>query len=66
MLSTSDLERSTAPVPIEVTPSVGGATLLTHELPTDGICYLNVALDMRRLSLDDVAYLPLLMRMVYN
>ena len=68
-LSTADLEPKTKPVPVEVaTISVGGgsgsATLLTHELPTDGICYLNVALDMRRLSLADLPYLPLLTRMM--
>ena len=68
MLSTADLERAAKPVPIEVsTVSVGGsasATVLTHELPTDGICYLNLALDMSRLSMDDLPYLPLLTRMM--
>ena len=40
------------------------ATLLTHELPTDGICYINVLLDMKRLAMDDLPYLPLLTRMM--
>ena len=45
-------------------PQAEGATLLTHELPTDGIVYLDVALDLRRLALDDLALLPLLTRML--
>lgn len=67
-LSTSDLDVDTKPVPIEVAElSLAGgasATLLTHELPTDGICYLNVALEMSRLGMADLPYLPLLTRMM--
>ena len=60
VLSTSDLDLKTRPVPVEVAKlDVQGAqaTLLTHELPTDGICYLNVALDMKYLSMADLPYL---------
>ena len=67
VLATSDLDRATKPVPVEVAEVAAGghvATLLTHELPTDGIIYLNVALDMRRIGLEDLAYAPLLTRMM--
>jgi len=63
MLATSDLDAASKPVPIDVaTVSVGGgaggvATLLTHELPTDGLVYLNVGLDLKgRLASDDLQY----------
>ena len=53
VLSVDDLERASRPLPIEVA-TVGGATLLTHEVPTDGLVFLDVALDLQRLPLDDV------------
>ncbi len=64
VLTTNDLERRSTPLPIEVEPLAEGATLLTHELPTDGIVYLDVALDLRRLQLEELPLLPLLTRML--
>eukprot|EP00325_Prymnesiales_sp_UTEX-LB-985_P015269 CAMPEP_0174760896 /NCGR_PEP_ID=MMETSP1094-20130205/108996_1 /TAXON_ID=156173 /ORGANISM="Chrysochromulina brevifilum, Strain UTEX LB 985" /LENGTH=1149 /DNA_ID=CAMNT_0015966839 /DNA_START=20 /DNA_END=3471 /DNA_ORIENTATION=+ len=67
VLSTSDLDTATYPIPIEAASlSVpgGAATLLTHELPTDGLVYLQVGLPLDRLPLDDVPYIPLLCRMM--
>jgi len=63
-LTIADLERKATPLPIEVVELEGGATLLTHDLPTDGIVYLDVALDLRRLALEDVPLLPLFSRML--
>jgi len=67
-LSTSDLTASTKSIPIEVDEVAvaggGRATLLTHELPTDGLVYLNVGFDLARLPIDDVPYVPLLCRMM--
>ena len=40
------------------------AVLLLSPSPTPSQCYLNVALDMRRVPLEDVPYLPLLTRMM--
>jgi len=70
VLSTADLDRKVAPTaPTEASElSLGGgrgsATLLAHELPTDGIVYLDIALPMGRVALEDVPYLPLLASMM--
>lgn len=69
VLSTADLDRAVPPsAPTEVSElsleGGGSATLLAHELPTDGIVYLDIALPMSRVALEDVAYLPLLSSMM--
>jgi len=64
VLTTADLDPNSKPLPIAIEALDDEATLLTHELPTDGIVYLDVALDLRRLALEDVPYLPLFTRML--
>jgi presequence protease len=39
-----------------------GATILRHELPTNGIAYVDVGFDVSGLSLDDLPLLPLFLR----
>jgi len=69
-LSTSDLKRESAPAAPTETSEIslaggrGTATLLTNELPTDGIVYLDIALPMQGVAIEDVPYLPLLGAMV--
>ena len=69
VLSTADLDRAVQPsAPTEVSElsleGGGSATLLAHELPTDGIVYLDIALPMDRVAMEDVPYLPLLSSMM--
>ncbi len=47
-LTLKDLEPKIAPIPIE-TGELSGARIVTHDLPTNGVVYLDVALDIRRL-----------------
>jgi len=63
-LSKDDLDRKTKPVPIEELDLGRGATLLTHDLQTDGVVYLDVALDMSRIALNDIPLVPLLTAMM--
>jgi len=62
-LSISDIDPLVKAVSIQET-AVGKATLLTHELPADGLVYLDVLLDLKRIPLDDIPYVPLLTRML--
>lgn len=69
-LSRADLSPDCAPeVSTEIsTMSVGdgsgSATLLTNDLPTDGIIYMDIALPMQGVDLEDVPLLPLLGAMI--
>lgn len=60
-LTLADLERNQPAIPLQVTEVAGSGTLL-HDLPTNGIVYLDVGLDLRRLSADLLPYAPLLGR----
>lgn len=65
-LSIDDLERKAKTVPIEVKDGInGGSTkLITHELPSNGILYADVGLDLSQLSLEQLTLLPLFSDMV--
>jgi presequence protease len=61
-LELSDLKRETTEYPIEVSKNENdsGVTVVRHEMgSTSGIAYVNLAVDISRLSLDDIALLPL-------
>jgi presequence protease len=45
-LTLADLRREEAPIPCREAPAALGATLLAHELPSAGICYLDLGLDL--------------------
>ena len=70
VLSTADLNRAiqaAAPTEVSELSLAGGrarATLLTNELPTDGLIYMQIALPLERVDMADVPYLPLLGAMV--
>jgi presequence protease len=61
-LKLSDLKRETTNYPIEVTSNENGTgvTVVRHKLgSTSGIAYVNFAVDLSRLSLDEASLLPL-------
>ncbi|MCX7982453.1 MAG: insulinase family protein [Syntrophales bacterium] len=58
-LSKSDLERQVEIVPTEVKEQ-GDITILTHDLFTNGIAYLDLAFDTAHIPEDMIPYLPLL------
>jgi len=47
-LKLSDLEREVKTIPLEI-GQIGGAKLLTHDLPTNGILYLDLGFDLHSL-----------------
>ena len=51
-------------IPISVEPDFRGATLINHELSTNGILYADVALDLTSVPFEDVPLLPLMCRMM--
>ena len=63
MVTMDDLTRDEKEIPIEVT-SRGGALTLRHELPTNGILYADVGLDIRSVPLAELPLLPLFTRML--
>lgn len=66
-LKLSDLKRETTEYPIAVTENENGSgiTVARHELgSTSGIAYVNLAVDLSKLSLDDLPLLPLLTRVM--
>jgi presequence protease len=66
-LQLSDLKRESTEYPVEVKENFNGSgvTLVRHELgSTSGIAYVNFAIDLSRLSLEDVPLLPLFSRMM--
>ncbi|KAL8437591.1 hypothetical protein Efla_000454 [Eimeria flavescens] len=50
-------------IPLEVN-AVGSVPLVTHEISTSGLVYVEVALSLAPLQVDDIYYLPLLARML--
>ncbi|KAL8439777.1 hypothetical protein Efla_002679 [Eimeria flavescens] len=50
-------------IPLEVN-AVGSVPLVTHEISTSGLVYVEVALSLADLRVDDIYYLPLLTRML--
>ena len=66
-LQLSDLKREATEYPIEVTPNESntGITVVRHKLgSTSGIAYVNLAVDLSSLTLDDVPLLPLFTQML--
>ncbi|KAL1528741.1 hypothetical protein AB1Y20_010073 [Prymnesium parvum] len=59
----ADLERKVKEIPIDTQPLAGGGVLLTHALPTAGVVYADVLLDLATLELDEIALVPLLTRL---
>jgi len=60
----SDLDTSVKTVPTDEEPLQGGGLLLTHPLPTAGVVYADVLLDLARLPLDELPLLNLFSRLV--
>lgn len=60
-LTMSDLDTAGRNIPIDV-GSEKGVTVLRHELPTNGIVYADIGLDMRVVPLDLIPLLPLFCR----
>uniref|UniRef100_A0A7R9U8K2 Peptidase M16C associated domain-containing protein n=1 Tax=Pinguiococcus pyrenoidosus TaxID=172671 RepID=A0A7R9U8K2_9STRA len=62
-LTIDDLERKAKTTPIEVRKGLngpdGGALLVTHELPSNGILYADVGLDLSSLAWEDVPLMSL-------
>jgi len=63
-LSREDITVEHKEIPISVDPAFRGATLINHELSTNGILYADVALDLTSVPFEDVALLPLMCRMM--
>lgn len=55
VLRLSDIEREAKVIPIEV-QDAAGATLLYHDLPTNGIAYIDMGFDLRGLPADLLPY----------
>jgi presequence protease len=64
-LGLKDLDRSNKPIPIG-RDTLNGARLLTHELATNGIIYLDLGFDLRRVPADLVPYLSLFSRALFQ
>ncbi len=60
-LTLQDLASKNTPIPVE-TGELSGARLFTHELPTNGIVYLDIGLDMRMLPASLLPYSHLFRR----
>ena len=61
MLRLADLDRKNSVIPREVM-SIRGRPILHNDLSTNGIAYVDVGFDLRTLSGDELAYLPVLAR----
>jgi len=55
----ADLERSVKTIPTEVGELPGGGVLLTHPLPTAGVVYADILLDLEKLTLDEIPLVSL-------
>ncbi|RYE07164.1 MAG: peptidase M16 [Hyphomicrobiales bacterium] len=64
-LGLADLDRTNKPIPIE-RGTLGGATLYTHPLATNGVIYLDLGFDLRRVPADLVPYLSLFSRALFQ
>lgn len=63
MLGRADLPLKNAPIPISI-ETLDGARIVTHDLPTSGIAYLDVGLDLHRLTPDLLPYATLFGRAI--
>ncbi len=64
-LGLKDLDRTNKPIPIE-RETLLGARLFTHALPTNGVIYLDLAFDLRRVPADLVPYLSIFSRALFQ
>jgi Zn-dependent M16 (insulinase) family peptidase len=64
-LGLKDLDRTNKPIPIE-RDTLAGARLYTHALPTNGVIYLDMAFDLRRVPNDLLPYLSLFSRALFQ
>lgn len=64
-LGLADLDRSNKPIPIE-RGSLAGARLYTHLLPTNGVIYLDLGFDLRRIPAELVPYLSIFSRALFQ
>jgi Zn-dependent M16 (insulinase) family peptidase len=62
-LKLSDLERQVKAIPLEV-GELHGAKLLTHDLPTNGIAYLDLGFDLHNLPADLLPFVGLMGRVL--
>jgi len=60
-LTLADLPKSETPIPME-TGSLSGAKLVTHDLPTNGIIYADIGLDLRQLPAELLPYIGIFKR----
>ncbi|GIV84322.1 MAG: hypothetical protein KatS3mg052_1329 [Candidatus Roseilinea sp.] len=63
-LKLGDLDRKNKVIPIEVFTEADGATVLYHDLFTNGIVYLDLGFDLRALPDEDVPYAALMGRVL--
>src|SRR6185295_2601203 len=64
-LGLKDLDRTNKPIPIE-RGTIAGARLYTHALPTNGIIYLDLGFDLRRVPARLVPYLSIFSRALFQ
>jgi Zn-dependent M16 (insulinase) family peptidase len=64
-LGLKDLDRTNKPIPIE-RGTLAGARLYTHALPTNGVLYLDLGFDLRRLPAELVPYLNIFSRALFQ
>eukprot|EP01084_Bolivina_argentea_P177645 307161_1 len=62
-LTLSDLNPKIKEIDITVKDAEKGATIVTHDISTSGIIYVDIGLDLTSLSLDDIPLINLLSRM---
>ena len=61
ILRLADLDRKNSVIPRELM-SLGGRAVLHNDLSTNGIAYVDIGFDLRTLSADELAYVPVLAR----
>ena len=64
-LGLKDLDRTNKPIPIE-RGEIAGARLYTHPLPTNGVIYLDLGFDLRRVPAALLPYLSLFSRGLFQ
>ena len=60
----ADLRREVATIPSEVTTMDGGGSLLTHGVPSGGVVYADVLLDLSKVPMSELPLLSLFTRLV--
>merc|ERR1719424_2657867 len=56
----ADLERKVKTIPTEQSSLEGGGTLLSHPLPTAGVVYTDILLDLEPLTIDEIPLVSLM------